>query len=84
MIIVCPSCKQMIEIVEINCQIFRCGMYKANYQQIDPHLPKIQCDQLVANSLIFGCAKPFRLVPKDSSKPLTLDAKYDVVVCDYI
>jgi hypothetical protein len=59
-------------------------MYKANYQQIDPHLPKVQCDQLVADSLIFGCGKPFRLVPKDSSKQLTLDAMYDVIVCDYI
>jgi hypothetical protein len=74
----------MIEVVEINCQIFRCGIYKANYQQIDPHLPKIQCDQLVANSLIFGCGKPFRLIPNDPSKPLSLDAKYTIVVCDYI
>ena len=87
MIIECPSCKQMIEVVEINCQIFRCGIYKANYQQIDPHLPKLDCDQLVENSLIFGCGKPFRLIPIDPidpTKPLSLDATYDVVVCDYI
>jgi hypothetical protein len=63
-IVTCPHCGQMIEIVEENCKIFRCGIYKSNYKQIDPHAPKIICDNLVRDNLIFGCGKPFMLVDK--------------------
>ena len=47
----CPHCK----IVEVNCAIFRCGIYK----QIPPHLSK-ECDAIVDK--IYGCGKPFCLV----------------------
>ena len=66
----CPNCGIMIEILEINCAIFRCGVVKATGMQIDPHLPKTECEKL--GDTIYGCAKPFRL----------LDGK--LVVCDYI
>lgn len=29
---------------------------------INPHLPKVMCDQLVASGQVLGCAKPFRFV----------------------
>jgi len=60
----------MIEILEVNCAIFRCGVVKSTGEQIDPHLPKAECDKL--GDTIYGCAKPMRLV----------DGK--LVVCDYI
>ena len=72
MLVLCPHCGQMIEIVEENCKIFRCGVYKNNYKQIDPHAPKIICDNLVRDNLIFGCGRPFMLVDKKA------------ILCSYI
>jgi len=54
----CPHCHITIEIIEINCGIFRCGVYKKTGEQIPPHLPKEQCD--VLGDTIWGCGKPFR------------------------
>ena len=78
----CPHCTQTIEIVEKNCCIFRCGIYKKNYKQIDPHLPKDACVKLVNQSKIYGCGKPFRIenTGADSSIPDVFTA----VACDYI
>ena len=68
----CPHCLLIVEIREINCSIFRHGVYKLNYRQIDPHLNKEQCDYLFNNNLIYGCGKPFRIIDNIA------------VICDYI
>ena len=39
-IITCPNCNDYIIISELNCCIFRCGIYKKTNEQIDPHLPR--------------------------------------------
>jgi hypothetical protein len=57
-----PDCNITIEIEEINCAIFRCGIYKESGKQIDPHLSKEQCDQLKIKNKIWGCGKPFQLI----------------------
>ncbi len=62
LIISCPYCNQSIEVVELNCRIFRCGIMKSNFTQIHPHLPKSECDRLFNEQLIYGCGKPFKLV----------------------
>lgn len=70
-----PDCNITIEVVEINCAIFRCGVYKnvTDYgKQIDPHLPKQQCEQLKKEDKIWGCGRPFKLV----------DGK--LIECDYL
>ena len=74
----CPHCKQVIEVLKshFNCKIFRHGVFKDTYTQIDPHLPKVQCDKLVAENKIFGCGKPFRLVIEGN--------KFKTEICDYI
>ena len=59
MIIECPYCKIMIEILELRCKIFRCGIMKNTFNQIDPHLSEIKCNELIKNNLIYGCSKPF-------------------------
>ena len=59
MIIECPYCKIMIEILELRCKIFRCGIMKNIFNQIDPHLSEIKCNELIKNNLIYGCSKPF-------------------------
>jgi hypothetical protein len=83
MFIECPHCKQAIEVVELNCRIFRCGIYKSTFKQVDPHLPKDQCDKLAEHGTIYGCGKPFQIVDRqemgDKGEPM-----YNVVVCEYI
>tara|TARA_B100000925_G_scaffold188849_1_gene142752 strand:- start:494 stop:739 length:246 start_codon:yes stop_codon:yes gene_type:complete len=74
----CPHCKQVVEILksQFNCKIFRHGVLKDSYKQIDPHLPKIECDKLIKDDKIYGCGKPFRLI--------VTETQYRTEVCDYI
>ena len=69
-IIKCPHCDMSIIIEEVRCGIFRCGIYKDTFQQVDPHLPKEECDKL--GNTIYGCSKPFQIINNIISK------------CDYI
>lgn len=73
----CPHCKCLVEIAEINCAIFRHGTYRHNGRQLNPHLPKADCERLVATGAIYGCGKPFQLVQREGGV-------YDAVICDYI
>ncbi len=61
-VIECPHChdKILINKKELNCKIFRHGVYKDNLKQINPHESKRECDRLFNNNLIYGCGKPFR------------------------
>lgn len=72
----CPHCEQSIEIIKINCRIFRCGIIKQTFNQIDPHLPKDQCDKLHAEGVIYGCGKPFQIVQTGE--------EWRAIICDYI
>jgi len=76
MILKCPHCNENIIIEQINCAIFRHGIYKHNLQQIDPHLNKESCDELINNNKIFGCGKPF-LIKK-------INNIWESEICDYI
>jgi len=60
-IIICPHCNEYVEILELNCRIFRHGIIKSNNMQIPPHAPKQECDYLINNKLIYGCGQPFRI-----------------------
>ena len=64
LIVLCPHCFENIVIYknEINCAIFRHGVYKKDNNQIDPHLNKTECDNLYNSGFIYGCEKPFKLV----------------------
>ena len=73
MLIICPHCGRVIEILEINCGIFRCGIFKDNLQQINPHLSKIECEKLLNTDTIIGCSKPFRVTENGV-----------VEICEYI
>ena len=76
-IITCPNCNDYIIISELNCCIFRCGIYKKTNTQIDSHLSKEKCDILIKNDLIYGCGNPFKIVIED-------DGTWIVQKCDYI
>lgn len=83
-LIQCPHCMQYMELIknEINCAIYRHGMFKINGQQIDPHLSKELCDKLIEDQLIYGCGKPFQLF--QNKNPVTKETTYYVEKCDYI
>jgi hypothetical protein len=72
----CPHCEEYIIIEQINCAIFRHGVFKNNLQQINPHLPKNECIELKDKDLIYGCGKPFRIEIKDNI--------WIGIICDYI
>lgn len=72
MLVECPHCEVLIEILEVNCGIFRCGIFKVNGEQVPPHLPKDACDDLKDKNHIWGCCRPFQYV----------DGK--VKPCDYL
>ena len=72
----CPYCgtSTIVHKREVNCIIFRCGVYKSTGQQINPHMPKVQCDQLVSTDAVYGCARPYRVLVSQKL----------VQKCDYI
>lgn len=71
MIITCPHCNIFIEVVELNCKIFRCAIYKDTFQQVNPHATKEECANAVKRG-IYGCSLPFKIVGDIAVK------------CDYI
>jgi hypothetical protein len=73
LVIKCPHCNDSIIIEELNCKIFRHGIFKDNHNQINPHATKVECDNYVLNDLIYGCGKPFRIIDNNI-----------VEICDYI
>lgn len=83
-LVLCPHCSQLIEIVELNCCIFRCGIYRCNGFQLPPHLPKIECDRLAESGSIYGCGKPFRIEESESESESESEKKYIAIICDYI
>ena len=78
-IVSCPHCNGRVLIMknEINCSIFRHGIYKHNSQQMNPHASERECTRARMDGLIYGCGKPFQL--KGSQSGI-----YDAVICDYI
>jgi hypothetical protein len=75
----CPHCGHMVGVQkkEVNCKIFRHGVMRHNGEQINPHLPKEECDRLASEGLIRGCGKPFRLIEQPSGT-------FAIEECEYI
>ena len=61
---VCPHCSIDIEVQkkQLNCKIFRCGVFKNNGKHINPHTNKLECERLLNEQLVYGCTRPFRFV----------------------
>jgi hypothetical protein len=70
----CPHCQELIEVLEINCAIFRHAAFRANGLQVPPHAPREECEGWVARSEVYGCARPFRYNP----------ARHALEACDWI
>lgn len=74
--VLCPHCKEYVIIEQINCSIFRHGVFKNNLQQINPHLDEFNCNILITNNKIYGCGKPFKIILENN--------KFIAIECDYI
>lgn len=75
-IVQCPHCEGPIEVVEVNCAIFRHGVFKQTGIQMHPHETKEKCDELIEKNLIYGCGKPFKIT--------IINNTYVAEICDYI
>lgn len=73
----CPHCNSFIFIEQINCAIFRHGIFKSNGEQIPPHSSKMECDAFVESGLIYGCGKPFKVL-------VDVNGALIAVPCDYV
>jgi len=73
----CPHCDLLIDIPtnDINCAIYRHGVYKKSGLQMGPHLCKEDCESLAKHGLIWGCGKPFKLIYTPEPR---------IVKCEYI
>ena len=72
MIVKCPHCQEFIFIIEINCAIFRHGVFKDKMKQINPHETKEQIKIFLEKDIIYGCGGPFKIVNEVAE------------ICDYI
>lgn len=77
-VLVCPHCQGTVVVdpQELNCRIFRHGVFRTTGEPIHPHAPREECERLVAAGAIFGCGGPFRV-------ERTAEGEH-AVVCDYI
>jgi len=85
----CPHCNCNIQVHknELNCRIFRHATYYTEQEKdgkkyripthpINPHCPEIECQRLIEQDLILGCAKPFRIIDTPTG--------LEVSICSYI
>jgi len=76
LIVNCPHCLDPIYILkkDLKCKIFRHAVYKKNpKKQINPHATQEECEKLIKNNKVFGCAKPFRI-----------NDNFQAEICDFI
>ena len=73
----CPHCHNDIIVAkkELNCKIFRHGVYIKTGKPMNPHMNQLKCVWLAKTKQIYGCGKPFRVV---NGTPMYVE------ICDYI
>lgn len=64
-----PDCPMefMIADSEIHCGIFRCGVMRGSGDQIAVHATKEQCQRMLAEEMVYGCARPFTITKDPES-----------------
>lgn len=77
-IVKCPHCGDLVIVQELNCKIFRHGIYRKTGEQMDPHSRKEICDRFFAEEKIWGCGKPFRVLFKET------EGVFVAEMCDYL
>ncbi len=81
LVLQCPHCFNYttVKLSELNCCIFRHAIFKHNNEPINPHLHKEGCDELINKDLVYGCARPFKIVILNPEK-----THFRIEICDYI
>lgn len=75
-VLLCPHCNEFIIIAQLNCGIFRHGVFKNSGKQVHPHASKAECDEYAQQGLIYGCGKPFCITLNNNN--------FEITCCDYI
>jgi hypothetical protein len=75
-VVQCPHCNDFVIIEELNCKIFRHGIFIKDGKQLDPHLSKEMCNYFFSEKMIYGCGKPFRII--------VFNNELKTEMCDYI
>ena len=83
-IVICPNCKDQVIIEQLNCCIFRHGIKKETFENINPHAPRDECEFLKDNDMIYGCGKPFKVIEEFINENNQIIKKYVAILCDYI
>jgi len=52
----------------LNCKIFRHAIFKNGGIQLNPHASKEECDKVIKDNLVYGCAKPFEIINEKAVK----------------
>lgn len=80
-IFACLHCcgKFVIREDEFNCRILRHAVYKNTLNHINPHSSKEECERLVNEDLVYGCAKPLRI-----KEERNYNGNYEIEICDYL
>jgi hypothetical protein len=76
LVVTCPHCSDPIIIEELNCCIFRHGIFKETALQIDPHSSEELCNYYISQKKIYGCGKPFQII--------NVNGEYCAIKCGYI
>jgi len=66
-IIKCPHCGCPVIIDQLNCNLFRHGVFKDTNEQINPHATDEECDNYISKDLIYGCGKPFVVIETENT-----------------
>jgi hypothetical protein len=78
-VVSCHHCVTPVLIEKLNCCIFRHGILMVSGQQMNPHETKEVCDFFVANNMIYGCGKPFKIIENENKR-----GEFVAVKCEYI
>lgn len=62
----CPYCDGKVEILELNCRIFRHGIFKETGRQIGQHLKEDFVNKLLNENKIWGCGLQFKIQRDDA------------------
>jgi hypothetical protein len=74
--VICPHCQGGVEVEQVNCAIFRHGVFRSNGMQIPPHSSQESCETWSWNNELFGCGKPFKIIKDEQNE-------WKAIVCEY-
>ena len=80
----CPHCEGVVIVRRnmIKCGVMRHAVMKKTGVQVGPHTGKYICEMLVKEKKIYGCGKPFRVLPPSRSTTASPTSKDEMPVLE--